>query len=103
MILNGEYIFNPLVSAMATSPIIYLINIRTNNDTDTTFKTKSFLFSNLLIYSSVSKKAAVVNIPENTGQIYQSLGKVEKIATVYEELGISSFASEVENLLNSTS
>ena len=60
---------------------------------------KSFLFSNLLIYSSVSKKAAVVNIPENTGQIYQSLGKVEKIATVYEELGISSFASEVENLL----
>ena len=60
---------------------------------------KSFLFSNLLIYSSVSKKAAVVNIPENTGQIYQSLGKVEKIATVYEELGISSFALEVENLL----
>lgn len=61
---------------------------------------KSFLFSNLLIYSTVSKKAAVVNIPNNVGQIFQSLGRVEKIATVYEEKGINDFSKEVEKLLN---
>lgn len=59
----------------------------------------SFLFSNLLIYSSATKKAAVVSIPENTGQIFQSLGRVEKIASVYEEKGMTAFCDEVETLL----
>ena len=54
----------------------------------------------MLIYSTVSKKAAVVNIPNNVGQIFQSLGRVEKIATVYEEKGINDFSKEVEKLLN---
>lgn len=56
------------------------------------------LFGNLFIYSPASHKAAIVNIPNRTGQIYQSLGRVDRISTVYEEKGIESYKREVETL-----
>lgn len=57
------------------------------------------IFSNVLIYYPVSGKAAAVNIPGNTGAIYQSLGRVDRIDDVYKEKGIESFKKEVEKLL----
>lgn len=57
------------------------------------------IFSNVLIYYPVSKKAAVVNIPGNTGAIYQSLGRVDRIDKVYEEKGIEIYRKEIEKLL----
>lgn len=57
------------------------------------------IFSNVLIYYPVSKKAAVVNIPGNTGAIYQSLGRVDRIDKVYEEKGIETYRKEIEKLL----
>jgi len=57
------------------------------------------IFSNVLIYYPVSKKAAVVNIPGNTGAIYQSLGRVDRIDKVYEEKGIEPYRKEIEKLL----
>ena len=57
------------------------------------------IFSNVLIYYPVSKKAAVVNIPGNTGAIYQSLGRVDRIDEVYSEKGIDVYRKEIEKLL----
>lgn len=57
------------------------------------------LFSNVLIYYPVSRKAATVNIPGNTGAIYQSLGRVDRIDDVYKEKGIEAFKGEIEKLL----
>lgn len=58
------------------------------------------VFSSLIVYYPVSRKAAVVNIPGNTGGIYQSLGRVDRIDDVYAELGINPFKKEVEKLLD---
>lgn len=57
------------------------------------------IFSNVLIYYPVSKKAAVVNIPGNTGSIYQSLGRVDRIDDVYREKGIETYRKEISKLL----
>ncbi len=60
------------------------------------------LFSNVLIYYPVSKKGALVNIPGNTGSIFQSLGRVDRIDDVYKEKGIGTYVKEIENLLDCT-
>lgn len=62
----------------------------------------SVLFTNLLIFYPKYSKGALVNLPNNTGDIYQSLGRVDKIADVYKESGIMSFKTEVEKLLGVT-
>ena len=58
------------------------------------------VFSNMLVYYPVSRKAAVVNIPGNTGGIYQSLGRVDRIDDVYGEVGIDAYKREIEKLLD---
>ncbi len=57
------------------------------------------LFSNVLIYYPVSRKAATVNIPGNTGDLYKSIDRVDRIDDVYKEKGIDAFKSEVAKLL----
>jgi polyisoprenyl-teichoic acid--peptidoglycan teichoic acid transferase len=62
----------------------------------------SVLFTNVLIYYPVSKKAALVNVPGNTGAIYQSLGRVDRIDAVYKEKGISVYKNEIDTMLGMT-
>lgn len=57
------------------------------------------IFTNVLIYYPVSKKATSVNIPGNTGAIYNSLGRVDRIDAVYKEKGINAYKAEIEKLL----
>lgn len=58
------------------------------------------VFSDVLIYYPVSGKAGIVNIPGNTGAIYQSLGRVDRIDDVYLEKGIETYKYEIEKLLD---
>lgn len=58
------------------------------------------IFSNLLMYYPVFDRGAVVAIPGNTGAIYEALGRVDGIASVYEEKGIEAYVSAVEKLLD---
>lgn len=60
------------------------------------------IFSNVLVYYPVSKKAISVNIPGNTGAIYQSIGRVDRIDDVYKEKGIDVYRKEIEKFLGST-
>lgn len=57
------------------------------------------LLTSVLIFYPVSQKASVVSIPGNTGAIYQSLGRVDRIDEVYKEKGINSYKNEIEKLL----
>lgn len=57
------------------------------------------LFSNVLIYNPATKKGAVINLPGNTGAIYQSLGRVDRLDEVYNEGRIETYKNEVDKLL----
>jgi len=59
----------------------------------------SVLFSDVIANYPVFNKAAVINIPGNTGAIYRSLGRVDRIDRVYQEKGIDSYRTEVERML----
>lgn len=61
--------------------------------------THKALFSTVLVYYPVSKKALLINVPGNVGGIYNSLGRVDRIDDVYKEKGIIAFKKEVEVLL----
>lgn len=52
----------------------------------------------VVIYYPETKKAILVNIPENIGGIYESLGRADGIAAVYREKGIDAYKKEIETL-----
>ncbi|MBQ8014137.1 MAG: LCP family protein [Treponema sp.] len=60
------------------------------------------LFTDVFIYYPVSQRGALINILENTGAIFQSLGRVDSIDSVYLEKGIDAYKSEIENLVGQT-
>ena len=57
------------------------------------------LFSNVIILDTSTKKAAVINLPGYTGAIFQSLGRTDRLAQVYNELGMVSYRTEVQKML----
>ena len=59
----------------------------------------SVLFSNVIILDTETKKAAVINLPGYTGAIFQSLGRTDRLAQVYNELGMASYRTEVQKML----
>jgi anionic cell wall polymer biosynthesis LytR-Cps2A-Psr (LCP) family protein len=60
------------------------------------------LFTDVFFYYPPLKRGAVFAIPGNTGSIYQSLGQVERIDTVYNSLGTDAYRTELERLLDQT-
>lgn len=57
------------------------------------------LFTDVFIYYPVSNRGALFNIPGNTGAIYSSLGRVDRIDAVYFEKGIDVYKQEVEKMI----
>lgn len=58
------------------------------------------IFSDVFLAYAESGKGALVTIPENTGGIYDSLGRVDRIDSVFREKGLESYKREVEELIN---
>jgi polyisoprenyl-teichoic acid--peptidoglycan teichoic acid transferase len=56
------------------------------------------LSTNILVYYPESKRAAMFDIPGETGLIIKSLGRVDRIDAVYRERGIDEFKTEIEGL-----
>lgn len=54
----------------------------------------------LLTYYPVSKRGALIDILGNTGAIYSSIGRVDRIDAVYKEKGIEAYRKEVEKLVD---
>ncbi len=60
------------------------------------------LFTDVFIYYPVSGRGALFNIPGNTGAIYRSLGRVDRIDAIYHEKGIDAYRQEIEALSGQT-
>ncbi len=58
------------------------------------------LLTNVLIYYPPSRRAALFNIPSETGLIISSLGRMDRIDALYTEKDISPYLREVEKLLD---
>lgn len=54
--------------------------------------------TDVFVYYPVSKKGALFDILGNTGAIYESLGRVDRIDAIYSEKGIDAYRSEIEKL-----
>ncbi len=60
------------------------------------------LFTDVFVYYPVSGRGALFNIPGNTGAIYRSLGRVDRIDAIYHEKGIDAYRQEIETLSGQT-
>ncbi len=58
------------------------------------------VFTDVFLAYAESGKGALITIPENTGAIYESLGRVDRIDAVFKEKGVDAYKREVENLLD---
>lgn len=56
------------------------------------------IWTNVLIYYPVSRRGAVFDIPGNTGAIYSSLGRTDRIDAIYREKGVQTYCAEIEKL-----
>ena len=59
---------------------------------------RNVLTTNLLVYYPVSKKAFMLNIAGNTGRIWNSIGRVDRIDVIYNEMGMATYCEEIEKL-----
>ena len=56
------------------------------------------VWTDVLIYYPVSRRGAVFDIPGNTGAIYKSINRTDRIDAVYREKGITTYCEEIEKL-----
>lgn len=56
-------------------------------------------FTEVLVYYPESKRGFVVDVPGNTGSIYKSLNRVDRIDAVYREKGIEVFRDEIAKVM----
>ncbi len=56
------------------------------------------LATNIIAYYPGNKRAAMFDIPGETGLIIKSLGRVDRIDAVYREKGIDQYRNEIESL-----
>ena len=54
--------------------------------------------TNILVYYPESKRAAMFDIPGETGLILKSLGRVDRIDAVYAEKGLDAYKTEIEGI-----
>ena len=101
-----------MVVILIAAAVFFALSLRTDNVTENlgedqvirelfVFESDSggVLFSSVLVYYPVTQRAAIVNVPSNTGAIYSSLGRVDAIEEVYKEKGVEAFRKEVADLL----
>lgn len=56
------------------------------------------LVTEIFMYYPVYQRGAMFEIPGNTGAIYSSIDRTDRIDAVYNERGIQAYRSEIENL-----
>lgn len=61
---------------------------------------QNVVFTDVFLAYAESGKGALITIPENTGAIYESLGRVDRIDAVFKEKGLGAYKREIERLLD---
>lgn len=85
---------DPIKNILENEQIITILVILEENNTP--------LATAIIPYYPVSRRAAYIEIPGNTGAIYKTLDRVDRIDAVYREKGIDSYRAEIENLTGLT-
>lgn len=92
--------------------VVFALSLRTNA-IDETLKNDSVvkvlfvmedrnqvLFTDIFLYYPRSQRGALINILGNTGAIFQSIGRVDRIDAIYTERGIGVYKAEIEKLVD---
>lgn len=97
-------IFISVIIGLSTS--LRVDKLKQNFDSDQVMKTlivmedeNKVLFTDIFIYYPRSKRGVLINILGNTGAIFSSLGRVDRIDAVFSEKGIDTYKSEIEKLV----
>ena len=77
---------------LKTDPIIKSLILLEDGD--------KVIFTDVFLAYAESGKGALVTVPGNTGGIYSSLGRVDRIDAVFEEKGLAAYKSEIEKLVD---
>ncbi|MCR5045476.1 MAG: LytR C-terminal domain-containing protein [Treponema sp.] len=77
---------------LKTDPIIKSLILLEDGD--------KVIFTDVFLAYAESGKGALVSVPENTGGIYSSLGRVDRIDAVFEEKGLEAYKAEIEKLID---
>ena len=109
---NGGIFLVLIFMILVTLTVVLALSLHTNA-VDETLKNDSVikvlfvmedrnqvLFTDVLLYYPVSKRGAIINILGNTGAIFQSLGRVDRIDAIYTELGMETYKKEIESLID---
>lgn len=77
---------------LKTDPIVKTLLIVEDNG--------EIVFTDVFLSYAESGKGALVAIPGNTGGIYDSLGRVDRIDSVFSEKGLAAYKREIERLID---
>lgn len=112
---SKHIIFLLLIIAVLTVSVVLLFFALKTNPVDEVLRSDQvikllFVIENdgkaistmLMAYYPVSHRGALIDILGNTGAIYASLGRVDRIDAVYKEKGIDVYRAEIEKLTGMT-
>lgn len=107
-----EFVFIGIITIIVVAMVIAIVTsvkqdkIKENLQKDPIIKVlfviedkNQALFTDVLIYYPVTGKGVLVNIPGNTGGLYSSLNRVDRIDSIYSEYGIETYLSEISKFI----
>ncbi|CAM4109069.1 MULTISPECIES: LCP family protein [Treponema] len=86
---------DPVAETLKKEPVIKILFVLSDDSGNA-------LSTDVFVYYPVSRKGALFDILGNTGSIYSSLGRVDRIDAVYKEKGVDTYRKEVEKLIGKT-
>lgn len=85
---------DPIEEVLKNDQLLKILFVLSDND--------EVISTDVIFYYPLTKRAAMFDIPGRTGAIYSSLGRVDRLDSVYLEKGIQSYKQEIEKLLDIT-
>lgn len=86
---------DPIQETMKNDPVIKILFVHTDDD-------GNVLSTDILVYCPGSDQGVSFNILGNTGAIFKSINRVDRIDAVYKELGMEEYKGEIERLVGKT-
>ena len=86
---------DPIKETMKNDSVVKILFVHTDDE-------KNVLATDILVYCPGTDHAVSFNILGNTGAIYKSINRVDRIDAVYKELGMEAYKGEIEKLVGKT-
>lgn len=83
---------DPMEESLKSDPVIKVLWLIKDDD-------DNVLSTDILVFYPESKQAVCIDILGNTGAIFRSINRVDRIDAVYKDLGIGAYRTEIERLV----